>query len=243
VSALPGEISQMPNSPYRPTAETAVPHKNMAIYLGPAVALAMVPASVAVYLLASPEQLSRFVTREGGPVESASAILYFAAAGMLFWSWQGGARVSRLLVSSAFVTVLLGLRELEVNKRLTTDSVTKINYYLDSTISPGERLLAAVAVLLIVVGLIVYSVAYAPRFWSAVRAGSAAGISVLTALVLMPVTKIADRLPNRLQEAGVIELPESAKRLSGSLEEILELCLPMLIPIAVLQYWNATRQR
>jgi hypothetical protein len=226
------------------TQPAPAPSGTLVTYLGPAVAVATVLAAVVVFLIVPPELLSRYVTHEGSLVETTSAILYFVlAACLLFWPWPKGVpRDSRLLVSSALLSILFGLRELDVNKRLTAESVTKINYYLDPAVPLTERLIAAVVILVIVVGVLAYVIGYGPRLWRAVRSGSAAGISVLTVVVLMPATKVADRLPNRLKEAGILEVPGSAKRLSGTLEEMLELALPIIMLIAFLQYWRAARK-
>lgn len=216
---------------------TLGPGRTVATYLSPLIAVAMTCVVVAVYAGMEPDSI-RSVIREDGPVESASALLYFVVAGwILVLSRIPSYSESRFLVASALVSVLFGLRELDFNTRFTTDSVTKINYFLDPMISLEEHLMAGTVMVLIIGGFIAYAVAYAPRLRAALHVRSPAGISLLTVVVLLPLTKVIDRLPNKLKEDEIMNVSESTRLFANLLEEVLELGIPALMLLALVQSW------
>lgn len=94
------------------------------------------------------------LSREGGPLENLTVVLYTAVIVILLLDRGGGENLRR---HSAFVVLLLLLRELDMHNALTADNILKFSYYVDSQATAMEKLGAGAVVLACAYVVIRYS--------------------------------------------------------------------------------------
>ena len=173
----------------------------------------------------SPE-LRNTILKEGGWVETASWISYFvAAAFVLIRMLSQPTRWSMLIC-----TMLLGMRELDFDKRFTTMGIFKSRFYGSEDVPLGEKLIAALITAAIVVTLIFLVKEH--LLPSIKRLGKREGAtwSVFLAGGLMVFAKSIDGLSRKLEPFG-IEPSDATNRIVGSVEECFELTAALLIVV------------
>jgi hypothetical protein len=174
---------------------------------------------------------------EGGIIESATAVLYgVAIAGLL-----AAARRERwFFVGSAFAVGLMLARELDLH-RLASQSALAVNSYKAGGMPFPERLIAGGIVLVLAACLAAYLIANAARFWRGLRDRRAPAWTVAAMFLLMAYSATIDGLRRKAQEFLGIELPlDETKRFLGAFEEGMELLIPLLVLLALVQaLWTA----
>lgn len=167
---------------------------------------------------------------EAGPFERLSEwFWYFAAGCAVVWLRPRGWRP----VSVALFCVFGAVREADLSKAFTHDSITKINYYIEPDYPVEERLLAA-GVAVMVVGVIVELLIAGVRFalrepilrrpWGAVACAFA---------LLLVGTKVLDRSESLLEKHLGIETSATVGRSIRTLEEGMEMMLPLIVVFAI----------
>jgi hypothetical protein len=201
-------------------------------------ALYVVIAAAALGLIAvlclAPAETARRLLAEDGPVESLSAAAWFlGAAGLVLalvkTRWRDAA-------SAAFILVLAGLRELDMQKRFTTMSITKTKFYLSPAVPLGEKVVVVLVLAAIAAVVIRFGWRNFPAWWRGIRAGHAPSLAVLAALATLAVSKVLDRLPQVSREFGA-PLPEDWSASCHAAEEILELAGPCLLLAAMVDFY------
>jgi hypothetical protein len=169
---------------------------------------------------------------EHGPVERWTLMLYFLAA----LGVCGDRERLKAPAWLAIVTLLVAAvgRELDWHKSFTEVSIFKVGYYLGA--APVPHKLAALATLL-PVGLsgIWLAWRFAPPLWRGLRRGHPPAWTVLTLLVVLALCKLADRSLGVLSEDFGVRSSGQARALQLSLEESLELALPALVLLWLVQ--------
>jgi hypothetical protein len=177
-------------------------------------------------------ELRTTLTREGGLVETLSAVGYLACLGVLFVVAD---KSSRSTWCAMLLLGALSLRELDFHKRFTTISVTKSKFYLSGEIPVMEKVVAIVTGL-VLLGAVVYLVKrHARGFLIAIRSAEAYAIGVMLAALLLCIVKSGDGLPRKLIATGLL-LSRDAAQLSRAVEESLELGVPLMLLVAIPAY-------
>ncbi len=175
------------------------------------------------------------LTKEDGWIEVTTVILYAAAILALLVSCRFD---RRFFAHSAFIVALMGARELDLHKAFTTDSVLTTRFFFRDHVDLPEKLIAG-AVLLV---LLVITLRYL-RNWRRLRDGltlrSPAAISAALAILLMPATKSLDAF-GRVAKGLGFEITFNIDAV-GIVEESLEMAIPVLIVLSVVQYTLARR--
>lgn len=169
---------------------------------------------------------------EGGPIEMPSALLYFVCFGLI--CYRGGLSFFRKYAYLALVPLLFGMRELDMDKAVTTTGIFKIRFFTRADVPFYEKIfgfLLIAALLYMVYALIRHQTKnYLRELWAftplAVGATLAAGLAV--------VSKTLDGLERKLDSIGISTSPLVAEQ-SSNLEEILELGIPIIM---LLTFWN-----
>ena len=173
--------------------------------------------------------------KEGGWIETASWISYFVAAALIL--------VLMLRFPNrwclAVATMLLGMRELDFDKRFTTMGIFKSRFYGSEEVPLGEKLIAALITAAIVVVLIFVVKEHLLPFIKRVTNREGASLSVLFAGGFMVFAKSIDGLSRKLEPFG-IEPSDAVNRIVGSVEECIELSAALLIVVGAV---GALRQR
>ena len=169
------------------------------------------------------------IFQEWGPVETASAVLWFVAAATVVLN-SGITVKIRALFTLTFI--LLGLREMGFQARYTEGTFIKMNYY-DNMSGLDHYLIGLLAIFLIAIvtaALIVSIVNYRRGFLQSVAADwLIAGWAVLV------FTKVLDRAPAKFRNDLGIQLSESVTNHMMALEEGLEFLGPIIM---IVSFWS-----
>lgn len=187
----------------------------------------------------SPETYS-FVFKEGGVVETLSAAGYFAAFALLLFHIV---RQKKPAGWSLCVMILcFGFRELDFDKRFTTMGVFKARFYSSSEVMVSEKAIGVLVILALVVCLYYLIKAHARLFFRNLKTFDPVAITVFLALAVMGASKTLDGLPRKLKPLGAV-FSNHAKTVLGTVEELLELLVPVLMIAAILGAFRSARTK
>lgn len=179
---------------------------------------------------------------ESGPIETASIALHLAGAAILILS-------ALLLPDRGFATrsalflALFAAREADFHNRFTTEGIFRTSYFLKSGAPLAEK--AAVAALLVFIAFVAigYLPAYAKRYTSGLRQGTAWVYAALLGLAFLVAGKSLDASTGLLRSIGSsYEPPIQTVNL---FEESTECVGAAMLFAATLLYaaWNAKQRR
>jgi hypothetical protein len=174
---------------------------------------------------------------EDGPVEMASAVLYFIC--FLFVVYQGGLNYFRKYFYLGILPLLFGLRELDFDKRFTTMGVLKKEFYLEQTVPFTEKLagLAVIAVLLFFVFKIIRN--HGREFLGKIKIISEmAGVKLL--LFMLVFAKMLDGSGRKFFPENT-DFYQFVIRKFTAAEELIELGIPMVMLVLFTAYFSRKR--
>ena len=194
------------------------------------VAVLILSTTALVFVLDSGEVEQ--LCREDNLVEKLTVVLYLGViACFLFLSI--GNKIFRY--HSAFLILLLTLRELDAHRKLVSGNILKFSYYLQSLASPMEKLVAGAVVLFCAYALIRY-MTYGRTLISGLRSRFGYSLTTAAALFMLPVAKLMDATPGILRRIFATTLSYETEMSMRLFEEMLELGIPLLILYACWQY-------
>lgn len=205
---------------------------------GAALGLTAVAALLALTLwLALPYPELIDITSESGPIEQATAVGYLVAALAPWWLRPAGVRPA-LMLGLSLTMLAFALRELSWHQLWTGHSVLGLRFYLNGEASVAQRVTVLAVLLPVAIALGVLA-CRGRATWQAARRGAPAAGTALVFVALLFATKGIDRSLNMLAEIFHLTWPLWLVGLQFSLEETLELALPLL---ALLGFWQGRRQ-
>lgn len=187
--------------------------------------------------LNTPLRIPPALLQEGGIVENGTLFFYLLAA-VVVLKMRPPAWSRRDIGALVIVLLALAAREADLHVALFGISILKARFYSGGTLWQIAVALAVLAPIAIAAGWLlrrshrVWRSALARRRWrAAARTALAFGVAIVTA-------KTLDRMPAMLLDFGLMrEVPNTLRYLLLSLEEILELALPLLALLALAQLW------
>ena len=196
----------------------------------PALLLVALISIAAWPVLLQPDMVTRSLA-EDGFVEMASAAGHFltaAVAAILALKFGG------VLAFLALLSVLMGLRELDMHSAATTHGVFSLKLYSSPDVGLTEKVAAFVSVVALLGGLAVFGWRNRDGVRRLFARGAATRASAIAFLAALPILKIVDGLPRNLADFNVALSDTTLLRLL-SFEEIGEMFLPALVLLLVLQ--------
>jgi len=202
---------------------------------GPWLVVAFALAAMAVGLN-TPVPIRPAFLQEGGPIENSTIFFYILSALCVLTLRPPG--WSKLDAAAVFVVLLaFAAREADLHVALFGTSILKARFY--NSIGTLPQIAAALAVLAPIVLALGWLARRSQRVWRAAlyrRRWRAATHTVLAFVLAIVLAKTLDRLPEILHDTGLLRvLPTALRYVMLSLEEILELSLPILATVALLQ--------
>jgi membrane-associated phospholipid phosphatase len=187
--------------------------------------------------LNTPLRIRPDLLQEGGLVENGTLFFYLLAAAVVV-KMRPPAWSKRDIGALSIVLLALAAREADLHIALFGISILKTRFYSGGTLWQIAVALAVLAPIAVAAGWLlrrshrVWRSALARRRWrGAARTALAFVVAIVTA-------KTLDRLPAILLDTGLLhELPYTWRYLMLSLEEIIELALPLLALLALAQLW------
>lgn len=145
-------------------------------------------------------------------------------------------------VFAALAAVLLGLREMDFHKRLFDISFIKTNFYRSAEIPLMDKLLGFILLL----GIIFVFLVLAKKLVQTVRSMkdslNIAHFFIFLTIVCGGLSKVLDRTTSTLKEEFGIELLKHSQVMIMTIEEGVEMLLPILLIVAVLSYRRVLNQ-
>lgn len=180
-----------------------------------------------------PSEVFHPLFAETGPYEGMSIVLWCVLGVMLLGSLSLSPRPIAAMALTAFV---FAAREADWHKKFTDMSLVKIKFYLSPDVPGMQKLLGglvyiAVILLLVYLAKLLFDYVY--------RQGglrTAIGQLLLLPAVLLPASKILDRIASQVYEITGTRLPEGVGQMIAAWEEGLEMALPVLFIVALLLY-------
>ncbi|HEX2542456.1 MAG TPA: hypothetical protein VHM00_15400 [Caldimonas sp.] len=200
-----------------------------------ALVLSLAGAALAVAIgLATSTLVPLDFLEEGGPVETATVYLYvLAAACVLLARLPSLRRVDKAAIG--IVLIAFAAREADLHVSLFEFSILKASFYHRHA-TPGQ-IVAALAILLpVVLSFLLLLRRHGGLWLAAPSRWRAPVVTVTTFVVLMLATKVFDRMPAVLVELRILDaMPAALRNVLLALEEVLEMALPLLAILAVVQ--------
>lgn len=176
--------------------------------------------------------LKNAIIKEGGIVESLSAIGYFVCIILLVC--QGWKKEERQSYWHANLFLLfLGLREFDFHCRFTTMGITKTKFYLSPDASVVEKIIGAIFILLFLYLIIYLIKKHFKDMFSAIKQMKPHAIGICFGILFMCLSKTLDGLGRNLASIGVI-IGNELKLIIVSIEEVMELGIPLMFIIAIM---------
>ncbi|WP_299837591.1 hypothetical protein [uncultured Jannaschia sp.] len=166
------------------------------------------------------------LTREGGGIEMLSMLGYLAAIVLYFW------KRPRPIWPIPVTLLFMAAREFDADKRFTSEGIlsTKILFY-DTPL--WEKTTALTVWVALAVTLIVLIRRRGPVLLAALKRGMPWALAFAAGFLLAGFSKSIDGLARKLAPWGVV-VPSDVDRYAGTLEECLELLIPVVFMVAIL---------
>lgn len=180
-----------------------------------------------ILILQFPRDIAVEIVKEGGFVESATALMWFLAAIFIV-----AYRQSRRGIALAFLPLFCGMRELDLHREWTTDSVLKLRYWTGDAAPFGEKIIAA-TILAVLATIMIYAIAAHYRhFRTEMKNYSPFAIAVISAVAYLALTKFFfNGFDRKFGEYLQVDGGEMLRILIG--EEVMELAASLLVMYAV----------
>lgn len=194
-----------------------------------AAVLAVFAAALAWLMMQPPAAIAE-ISRENGPVETASAV-GFALCALAVWMRTGTGAGTKALVSA--LMLVLTARELDVDKRFFTRGLFKSSQYLRDDVPFGEKIVSA-AILLAILGCLLALVVRERRtLRAALRRWHAGTMALAVTVIFAGIAKSLDGIGRKLAPLG-IEVSADLGVYLGGVEELMELAIMALLLVAIL---------
>ena len=162
-------------------------------------------------------------------------VLAFAAMGVFAKDFKGKYQDYILFL---FLMICAMLREAGIQHMLTSTDTTaiKIHFFTNPNNPLWEKCRAAFLLIVVLGAAAIVLWKYLPKIWKGFWAKNPMYWTICTLGAFGVIGKISDRLPSRYSAYFGHRLPEEVIYWFSIGEEGLEMCLPLLVAIAVLQY-------
>ena len=172
----------------------------------------------------------RRVMSEWGPVELAGVVFYV----MLIIILVVCSRDHRpFFIHTALVLTIMTARELDFQIAFTSKNFLNKTFYRHG-IGP-EQIGAIIAVGILALIVLAY-LRYLPAWVALLRSGKPYAFSIAAALVSIPLSILIDGAPRVLHKEMGLPMSEGIKHFFLSFEEVLEMCIPLMLLWAFLQF-------
>lgn len=182
------------------------------------------------------ETQHRNLFAEWGGVESATVAGYALCA--ILFCWIGKSGFTKRHYALLLLILLMGMRELDLHSQLTGMSIFKLSFYF----SDEQHLALKLIAFLMTAGIafVIYTVIrhYCGAFIQGLAARRPYSLGCLLCLVVIIASKAIDGLSRKLESIG-LAISETESHHVEALEESLELGIPILILISLLNYFHS----
>jgi hypothetical protein len=180
------------------------------------------------------------LTREGGGIETASALLYVYAVAV--WLRRHSTADWRAFWHIPVILLFAAAREFDLDKTLTSVGILKSNLYLTDQAPVWERLVGLAVLLLLMVAAVQLVRVHGRGFLRGLRAGDSGALAVAAAIGVAGFAKSIDGLARKLRPFD-ITVDDEFNAVVVMAEEVLELTIPLLLLYAILEATRGPARR
>lgn len=186
-----------------------------------------------VFLLSIPRDMAQALTTENtGFFEYGAVIGYFFCTFLILIGLRIAMPMYALL---AIIPAVLGLREMDMDKRYFTEGLFKSSQYFKGEVAWPE-LIISILILVFIITCIVMTLKRGLRpLITAIWGGKAWAFAIGAAILAAVIAKSLDGIGRKLRDFG-IEISENFGETAELIEEGLELSIPAFLIVAVLAY-------
>ena len=184
--------------------------------------------------------LRPLIIKEGGVIETASAVAYLLAASAV-WG-LGGWQAVKQHWSLVLLLLAFASRELDFDKRFTSEKIFNLRMYTGDEAALWEQLLGAAIIALLLFALVTTYKRYGAEFKQGIRQLQFIPVSIAIGLVLMVLSKTLDGLARKLAGVGIL-ISDEANSLASDIEEIFELAVSLIFLCCVIKGFRSRRSR
>ncbi len=199
-------------------------------------------AVLAVILLQmQPYEVAKPIIKEHGPIETASVFIYIAAGSMAIYlamknHWE------RALMAALFI-FLMGARELDAHVKFTSMNFAKTRFFISPKVPMIEKVWVTIFLIALVAGLYYFAKIHWKNFVIAMKEGRSYVYTMVLAIGFVPLSKILDSLPKALRDHFHIPVTDELRLFTGIFEEVMELMIPALFLLAMIQFLRYKSKR
>ncbi len=178
------------------------------------------------------------ILSEGGIIETLSAFGYFVCAAVIvhIGRWQ----YVKSHYFFFFVSTLMGLRELDFDKKFTTLGIFKSRFYLGDQVPLTEKLIGLAVVSFIAFNLyMIYKRYIKESAFNFKNLNIYQSISASIIIVAL-IAKTLDGFSRKMKSFN-INVNEEISIMASTLEEIMELSIPCLMTFAFIHFFRSTQ--
>ncbi|MBS0970743.1 hypothetical protein JK232_17775 [Nissabacter archeti] len=171
---------------------------------------------------------------EGQLVETLT--LYAYAIVLLYFIFRPNLHITVITrCSIIFCLFVMMAREADLHKSIAHMSMLKLRFWTGN-LPLHDKMVALLILLPVVVACLFLLIKHAKNIWLQAKLHKAYAVTTVTFVVLIPLTNIADRSLGLLNESFRWHAPLWLVAFQSSQEELLEMSLPLLALLAIIQY-------
>ena len=178
--------------------------------------------------------------KEGGIIEILSAVGYFICAAAFIY-WGGWLNVKKYHYFFLMI-ILFGMRELDFDKRFTTMGILKSRFYISGEVPLIEKIIGLMVIALLAYIVISIFKNHFKSFIIGIKSYSTVHLYALLTLIFLVSSKTLDGLARKLKGIG-IHIDEQSSTNASTVEEILELAIPIIILSIIYVFFTKDNSR
>lgn len=196
--------------------------------------LLVIPATFSLALL--PDDVLDILIKEDGVVETAQFVLYLVCA-IISWFyarhniWKSG-------ISGGIIFAIFALRELDFQKRFTSMSVTKTRFFISPDVSIAAKMIAGAILISSVIILMSFVLKTNATLLNGLRARLKWAFSACAGIGLLAASTVLDNANRHFKAIGIV-LSDQLSMVVEIFEEMIELAIPLLFLLALVQWQRA----
>lgn len=196
----------------------------------------MIPVFLPTFFLEGQPRI--YYWNEDGIVEGSTVLLHFLCASFIVI--KGGWAYVRQYPYFLLVMLLMGLRELDFDKRFTLYGIFKLRFWTTYEVPMGERLFGVAVILVLVYTLASLVRNHGREYWEDLKQGQSRALAIALVIGTVILSKSLDGIARKLLVFGVHLQTILVKHLAA-LEETLEWGTPLLLLVVFsrhIQEWK-----
>lgn len=183
-----------------------------------------------INLFSLPVKEVKLLISEKGLIEKFTATIYFMAGIVSIVLAIQGILLHGL--KAGFLMFVLGLREMDFHNKFTTKNITKTSFYISPEVPVIEKIIVSLIVLFILWMLFSFLSKNIKSFFADLKSKSQYSIYVLTAFIIMVVSKLLDGKDRLLGLSSKLQI----------VEETLELSIPVFLLLSLFVFVNPVKR-